>query len=500
MSAGAVITVQDGGLGQVKIGGGRTMVVIGCTSTGTPNQILQSSNPNDFINNFGYGPATEAAALIANVSGNPVIMIKASTQVIGTNSAVSHPTGGGTSAVTLTGTPNDTYYGLVTVSTAGTINAGPVNIGVSLDNGRTSQPVALGSASTYVIPNTGLTLNFGNGNLTTADTFKWVSTEPKWSQTFVTSAVSTLKGYATQWLNVLLTGDCTASDFTNVDANATTLFNNKQFTRFLTNARDAVWGGTSTETEAAWSAAVQADYSSATSTRVSVSAGHYNTISPISQINYRRPASWFAAVRDSQQNLGQDIGQTTTLTSGVGGPMAPMVITGGSLFQAAAGIPDGFVYHDELQNPGFDAAGFLSFQSYQGLPGLYVTNPNVKAPPGSDFNWLQRGEIVDQFSRLVYQFFTQQLSSAVRVNATTGFILNSDANDLETRCNALLKASLVGSSPPAATAAYVVINRATNILSTSQLIVTGSIIPLGYIKSVPITIRFVNPALAQAAP
>jgi hypothetical protein len=491
MSSGVSITIQDNGLGQVSPGAGRIMVVVGVTSTGTANQILASANPNDFITAYGYGPAVEAASLIANAAGQPVILIKATTNVTGTNSNV-QPGGSNTSGsvVSLTGTPNDTYYGQVTVGTGGTVGTNGIILNISLDANRTFTPIALGTASTYAIPNTGLTLNFAAGTLVTGDTFKWFSKEPLWSDATVASAIQALWGYQTQFLNILITGDTASGDATSFATDQQTLFNKKQFTGILTNARDALWGGTSTETEATWMASIENDFQNFVSNYVSVSGGHYNITSPITQIQYRRPASWVAAVRDAQQNLGQDLGQVSSGPGGPGGPMAPLTLPSAA---------DGFIYHNELVNPGLDGARFLALQSYQGFPGLYVDNPNMMAGPGSDFNWLQRVEVVNAFARLVYIFFTNELSQAVPVSQATGFILPAAANDIEQRCNAELTATLVGSSPPACTNAFVTITRTNNILATSQLIVTGSIIPLAYIKSVPITIRFVNPATAVVA-
>jgi len=490
MSSGVSITIQNNGLGQVSPGTGRTMVVVGVSSTGTANQVLASSDPNDFISAYGYGPMVEAASLIANASGNPVIAIKASTVGAGTNSSVINGSGNtSSSAVTLSGTPYDTYYGLVTVSTGGTIGTAGIILNISLDANRTYTPVAIGTASSYVIPNTGLTLNFGAGTMVAGDTFKWYSTEPTRSDATVASAIQALYGYQTEFLNILVTGDTDSSDATSFATDQGALMNKKQWTAILTNARDIVWGGQSTETEAAWMASIEADFQNFVSDYVSVSAGNYNITSPISQIQYRRPCSWVAAVRDAQQNLGQDISQVASGPNGPGGPMSPLVLPS---------TPDGFIYHDEAVHPGLDGARFLALQSYQGFPGLYIDNANMMAGPGSDFNWLQRDEVVFEFCRVVYQFFTLELSQAVPVDAKTGFILPAAAADLENRCNAQLTADLVGSSPPAVTAANVVITRTNNILATSQLIVTGNIIPLAYIKSVPITVRFVNPAIAQA--
>lgn len=479
---GVNITVQDNGLGQTTPGTGNTMVVVGCTSTGAANQPISSVNPNDWITSCGYGPGVEAAAFITSRTGNPVIFIKAATTSSGSNTAVS--TGAGntsTSTITLSGNPYDTYYGLITVMTGGTIGSAGIVLTVSLDAGRTTYAtVTLGTANSYAVANTGLTINFGAGALVAGDTFKWVSTEPLWNDAGVASALQALYGlpFGDTFLDILVVGDATGSDVTAFDGYMTSLFNKKRYSRMLTNARDAVWGGTSTETEAAWITAIEADHANDSTTRISVAGGFYNSISPISQTQFRRPLSWWAAQRDSGVAIQVDLGRVKD------GALPELVIPTS---------PDGFIYHDESVNPGLDGARFLSAWTIVGLPGFYIKNPNLMAPLGSDFNWLQHGHVIDAACAIWYLFAANELSDSVRVDAKTGFILTADANDIQTRGTATLRDAL--RAPGAVSDVYCTVSRTDNILSTSTITTTVSVVPLGYIKAVNTTITFVNPAL-----
>lgn len=492
MSAqGINISVADNGLGQTPPGQGNEMVVIGCTSAGTANVPTTSTNPNDFITNNGYGPAVQAAAFIAARTGNPVCLVKAATVTNGSNTTVTK-TGTGSSAVTLSGNPFDTYYGLITVTNGGTIGVSGITFTVSLDAGRSIyQTVSLGTASTYAIPNTNLTVNFGAGTLVTGDTLAWVSTEPLWNDAGVSSAMQALWTLPSTFLDILITGNATGADVSAFDGYMTTLFNKRRYSRMLTNARDAVWGGTSTETETTWINSIEADHASDSTTRVSVSAGHYNLISPIDQVQYRRPLSWSAAQRDSAVAIQVDLGRVRD------GALPQMVIptkTSGWPF----GIPnansaDGFIYHDESVNPGLDAARFLTAWSLTGLPGFFIKNPNLMAPPGSDFNWLQHGHVIDVACAIWYLFAVRLLSDSVRVNKTTGFILEQDAQAIELSGTAQERNALL--APGAVSDVFVTVSRTDNILSTSTITTTVSVVPLGYVKSVNTVISFINPAL-----
>jgi hypothetical protein len=496
---GVNFTILDQGLGLSPAGSGSAIVVCGVSSAGTANQPFFSSQAQPFVTTFGYGPGPELAAYLANATGNVVGFVKAATSGAGTNTAVTTtraaaPTGfsTSTSVVTITGTPNDTYYAGVKViapaAASGTIGTAGIQFQVSLDNFRTIyQTVNLGTATTYVIPNTGLTVNFAAGTLNPSDLFTWISFEPTWSDATVTSALQTLIGVnVPTYEDILVAGAAASSNASNFDTNATFLFNQKRFTRILGQARDATWGGTSTETEVAWMTSIEADYAVFQSSRVGITGGHYNFISPISSVQYRRPLLWGAGARDSAVSLEVDLGEVDL----------------GSIPMVLPSTPDGFIYHDESVISGLDSSRFMSMWSLQGLPGLYVKNPNLMAQPGSDFKWLQYGHVVDAACVVAYQFFVLQLSKKVRVNAATGSILAQDANKLQAACNAKLSAALLGKVSPAIGTTpnpSTIVDQTNNILSTQQLNVTISIVPLAYPKVISVTITFLNPALVQTA-
>ncbi len=491
MAQGVTITVQDNGLGAAQPGAGNTIVVAGISSAGTANQPFFSTSPQAFVTNFGYGPGPQLATLIAFLTGNQVGFVRVAQSGAGANTAVrTGASNTSTSVVTLTGTPLDTYYGLLTVVAGGnTIAAGGNTIAVSLDAGRSTLVTVLTQAAqtTYVIPNTGLTLNFAAGTLVTGDTFAWNSTEPVWSQANVSSALASLVSTSISWKDVYIPGGTSAingagtvgatnSDVQAVDGYMTSLFNNRRYGRAYLHARDAMWGGASTETEASWITSLQSAHVADSSLRAGVTAGHYNFISAIDQSQYRRPLMFGAADRDAAVAIQVDLGRVSD------GPLANLTLPTS---------PDGYIYHDESINPGLDAARFLSAWSIIGLPGLYIKNPNLMAPPGSDFTLLQHGAVIDAASLTSYQYFVKKLSSSVRVNKTTGFILQQDANTLQQGATSALQTALGN----AVSSVVCIVGTTDNILSTNTITVTVQVIPLGYLKAINITITFVNPAL-----
>src|SRR5262249_32139583 len=108
-------------------------------------------------------------------------------------------TGTGTSVVTTTLDATngafDYYFVKVLVVTGGTIATGPCAIQVSLDAGRNyGQVIQLGVANTYVIANTGITLNFAAGTLVTGDTYTFAAYGPMWTTANVQTALNALVG------------------------------------------------------------------------------------------------------------------------------------------------------------------------------------------------------------------------------------------------------------------------------------------------------------------
>jgi hypothetical protein len=522
---GVNLFVQDNGLGQQPPGVGNTEYVIGIGSTGPYFQIINSNSPAAFQAN-GTGPGVECAGFIANSTGNPVAFVAVPAAIVGWNTAVkTGSTNISSSVVTLTGTPADTYYGMLSVisvggistpGTVGTVGTTGVIVGVSLDANRTTYLTAsLLTATTLVItapgqPTTGLTLNFAAGTLAVGDTFFWVSTEPTWTDVAIQSAINCLLPIPTllpediiivggsQTRNESSSGTPNSGspgtvgssnahgDLSAFDGYLTTLFTKKRFNNALCSAGDVAYGGSSffaggsTETEAQWITALATDVASfaAASDALGSTAGHYNVISPYTSTQFRRPLLWQAAARDSAVAIQVDLGR----------------VSDGSLANTPLPTsPDGFVYHDESVNPGLDAARYISAWSLLNRPGIFIKNPNLLVKPGSDFNWLQHAHVIDAACLVSYDYFVEQLSDSVRVSATTGFILPQDAMVLQNGCNSALATAITNQG--AVSSATCTVSQTDNILSTSTLTVTVKIVPLGYLKSINVTLSFTNPAI-----
>jgi hypothetical protein len=218
--------------------------------------------------------------------------------------------------------------------------------------------------------------------------------------------------------------------------------------------------------------------------------------SPVDQNQYRRPLLWLAAMRDSAVGIQIDLGEVDL------GALAPLTIPVTPTWPTAVqgpNMPDGFLYHNEAAIQGLDAARFMTAMIFVGLPGFYITNPNLMAPPGSDFNWLDHGHVIDAACLLWYQFAVKQLSRGVRVNGpgvaaplVPGGIVQQDRLALQNQGTQFIRNVLTPGK--VVSDVYVTIPGTDNLLSTATLTTTVSVIPLGKIKVINTTVTFVNPA------
>lgn len=489
---GVNIDIQDGGLGQSPPGQGNIEMVVGASSAGTPYRPVTSSNPADFVAAGGYGPSIRLAAFVTKQTGNQVTWVKAPTDIAGSSTAVYSKSGNTqTSAITLSGSPNDDYYLVIRPAVGGTIGVNGCQIWISLDGGATfAYKVNLQTASTITTGSdfttyTGLTISFGAGTLIALQDVYAVCTAPRWAATGIQSAIQAAAAIkAIEFEDIIVAGVSTPADAIAFDGYMTTLANSsKRWSALLCSARDATWGGASTETQADWITALETDWANVESEYVGVAAGYYRFIDPFTGSQLRSSLLFGASATDSAVGIEIDLGQVSL------GSIKNLVLP-----TAQDPFANGeFFYHDESQNAGLDAARFLSAWLLVGFPGVYIKNPNLMAAPGSDFNWLQHRHVINAAAHVAYVYWTKQLSSPVRVSKKTGFILPQDRNRLQSGCQAQLNNVLV--SPGKVSDATCTVSATDNILSTSTLTVMIGVIPLGYLKSVDVAITFLNPAI-----
>jgi hypothetical protein len=94
-------------------------------------------------------------------------------------------------------------------------------------------------------------------------------------------------------------------------------------------------------------------------------------------------------------------------------------------------------------------------------------------------------------------YFIRRLNRPVRVDTSTGFILEADAVEIEAGATETLRAALL--AKPKASGVQFILSRVDNVLATKTLTGRARVIPLAYPEFIEIEVGFYNPALATPA-
>jgi hypothetical protein len=489
------ITINDGGAAAILVPGSTVQVVLGTCSAGTATQIIATQNPNTLTSNLGYGKLPEAAALTC-LAGGTVLAIKCTSNAPGASTAVVS-TATGTSIVTVSvGTAYDDYLVQMTVVTGGTIGTTGIVIKLSLDGGKNYGPeISIGTAVTYAITNTGLTLAFAAGTMVAGDYHRFSTTAPHWNAAGLQAALVALTAspYALAgWGSLHVAGAMSASDAASLQTYLTTMQTGFLYTRALVDVRDAIipiaWGGAG-ETEAVWLASIATAFSATDAKRICANAGHYNMPSafPTSVCGaprYRRSLAWAIAARAVTIPPQRHAGRVRD------GSLSNITV------DPITDPTDGFVYHDARITSGLQVARFSGARTRVGKQGFYNTNPNLMSATGSVFTILPLGNIMDIACSIIHQVGQDVINSDIRLNAN-GTIYENEAKAIEIDLLGAINVNMTSNSM--ISSATVVVNRTTNIAVTSTVVVTVTIVARGYILEETVTVGFQNPFAAGAA-
>lgn len=489
-----ITVVDNGASAALVLPQSNVQVVLGVAVGGPANVPVSTTNPATLANVFTAGPLVEAAGLVCQAGGT-VIAMRVATVTHGTVTAVT-PTVPGTStasvSVTLDGTNGayDDYYVRVKCVTSGAIGTAGIQYQLSLDAGRNYGPIlALGVGTSHTIVNTGITVTFGTSTQTmiAGDYWSFSTTAPAWNDGGVATALSALAAsqYAIQgWGSMHLVGVSAKSDIDNIEGNLDALTSQYIYTRCLTTARDAVppapWcGAGSTETEVAWITALTSNFGGATDKRICVGAGYYNMPSPFPNTEcgtpaYRRPLTWADAVR-----------RTLVPTQRRGGRVKDGSLT--NIVTDPASDPfDGFIYHDERNLQGLDAARFMSAITWPKQLGFFICHENLMSPPGSQYTELVFGNVIDVACDIGYATGVNEISDDLRLT-DAGTLYPTDALQLQSTLNAALSQGMTNVSMVSSAAATV--SQSANVRATNTIQITISVNRRGYVDDITETIQ-----------
>lgn len=487
MTTGNVeLTILDGGAGVVSVPLSSVAVVIGACSGGTAAQVVATRDPNTLATAVGYGPAVDQAAMIIKAGGT-VLFMKSATTTAGACSAIT-AFATGTSVVTASvATAYDSYLVKLYVANGGTIGTTGIRIKISLDAGRTYGPeIAIGTATSYAMAGTGITLAFAAGTMVTGESVTFGCTEPLTSDASVSACLVALEAspYAiTGWGSMRICGPRVGASASTIQGYLDTMVALKTWPRAMIevrdNARPTSYGGAG-ETDAVWAAAVALDYSAVSAKRICAVAGNYNMNScyPVACAGtprMRRNLAFALACRQAAIPPQRHAGRVSD------GSLSQIIV------DPTNDPNDGFNYHDDFNAPALDVARFTSARKRKGRPGFFITNPKLMSPAGSIFTLLPLGNVMDIGCSLVYQTGEDNINADVRVNAN-GTIDEIAAQGIESVVRGALRDQMLAKSM-ISDFSYV-IDRTNNVGATSEVNFACTLTARGYILQINGTIGY----------
>lgn len=476
-----VITELDGALGILPTSAGRLLAFVGVSSSGPFATPATYARASQLSADFGVGPMVEAAAYYLEKFGRPVLVVRTAQSTAGSYPAAAATvvTGGGTSIVTVdnVGTePDDDFEAYFEVVTGGTIGVAGITFKWSLDGGRTLSPVtALGVANTFVFPTSGgVEIEFSAGTVLAGQTNTFRCSAPKWSTADMTAALTALFATSVAWESAHIVGDLAGADFDVIDPKFTGGMAVGKYHGWIGSTRMPLLG----ESEATYLAAMTAIFASKATVHGEICSGAAKTVSSITGRQYRRPVAFSVAAREGFYSEEIDIADVNL------GSLAGVAI------RDANGNPD---EHDESLNPGLDDARFTVLRTWEGISGVYVNRPRILSAAGSDFDLFTKRRVLNLAHNALRLYFIRRLNKPILVDATSGFILESEALEIESGALAAMRSVLL--AKPKASGIQFALSRTDNVLSTKTLTGTARVIPLAYPEFVDLEVGFLNPAL-----
>lgn len=376
--------------------------------------------------------------------------------------------------------PQDDYEVLIRFVDGGTIGTSGITYQWSLDGGRTlSATTALGTATSITIPGSGgVKVDLAAGTIVAGDELSFPTVAPSWNDTELGTALDALEASAVTWELVHVVGAIDADAFDVIDLAISGMAISGKYRAWIGNTRTPVGA----ESEATYLASLAAAFGAKASTHGELCAGACRLTSSVSRRKYRRPIAYAVAAREASVSHEVNIADVNLGT-----------LVGVSI-RDDNGNPD---EHDESVSPGLDDARFTVLRTWEGLAGVYVNRPRVFSPEGSDFQLLAHRRVLNITHGALRAYFIRRLNKPVRVNKTTGFILEADALEIEAGARAAMRAVLL--TKPKASAIEFALSRTDNLLSAKTMTGDARVVPLAYPEFINLTVGFKNPALAVQA-
>lgn len=385
-------------------------------------------------------------------------------------------TGTGTGTVALSSaSPVDTYNILVQIIVGGAL--GTMQFSYSLDGGLTTLgPILSAGSGIYVVPDAGFMFTF-SGSSTAGDYFLGSCTSASYSSSDLAAAWNAvITDTRTFGLAHFVGAPSTVGNAATLLASIDTLLN--------TAANNFRYVAAFMEVPSDTDANTLAAFAASSSVRIAACAGYAYTTGALKPWTLPRNSAWHASSRASATTFKEALSRVAT------GPLRQIP---GSL-PSAPGIAANPkpLLRDEQVTQGLDAGRFITLRSILGKTGVFITNPNLMAPVGSDFKWLQYRRVLDVAAGNLRAIAITFLNDSVIANPD-GTISETSARAIEQTCDNYVRTQLPQGSISELT---ITVDRTAKIVTTSTLPITLRVLPVGYANFITLDVGFKNLSLA----
>lgn len=455
---GITQTVRDRGLGLQALGS-EYHCKIGLCTLGTENSVYAFGDPQTVRDTLGRGPLVEALCLSLERAGKPVLAVRATQTTAGSVGTITQSGAG--PLITATGAaPNDAYELKVEILVGGAV--GTSQFRYSLDGGDTWSG-AIATAASYVIPDSGITIQFPAGTYVLGEVYSATCTPPAYDTTALNTALDAAIAAVQQWrlVHIVGYGSSAAGSATIAAAVASKMASAATAFRYAYAVIEAADDS---------DANLLSAFASAADVRVMVAAGFCELVSAVDARLYKRPAAWPIVDRLMSSVVSRDPGAV------IDGPLVGVTA----------------LHRDERLTPGLHDARFATLRTFRGVPGFFVTGGRMMAPVGSDFADAPNRQVMDVASRASYEALLPYLNVDLLIDAA-GLLDEREAVGIEKVVLNRLRDAVT--RPGDASDVDFVLNRATNLLSTQKLVGKTRVRPKGYARFIENEIAFTNPAI-----
>ncbi len=479
------ISKVDGGTGVTRPSTKGIGAYVSTAEKGTDNQPQQFLRSDVVVGEFGTGALSEGGAYLMAVSGNPCLLVKgAASTAADYGSFAAGDSNQGATAASAGGTdPLDDYTAVITCKKDGTVGVDGITYTYSLDGGQTESALqALGTDTTILIPDSGVTFSFTAATMKAGDTYTVVTSGPKNANGDLTDALEALRVSNSPWEIVCFDGPADGDTVDVLDTWIKEMATRGRFRSAICTARPRAASG---ETEAEYATYLEGEFASKASLDVVVCADVGDVSSPFpnrgtTAAKSPRPVGLAVLARAMQIPVGEDPAYVTR------GPVPKFGITD------SRGGPK---YHNEYMYPGLDDLRITTLRTFDGRPGTFITNANLLSPAGSDFVYLQHARTINRACEIAFQVLGDALSRGVAKNPKAGpngerYIAEGAALQIEQVANQAIRAELSGQVDEIRFS----VSRTDDISSNAGATVTGQIenVALAYIKKFAVTAGFVK--------